>query len=776
MSNSYCKRPGTTDFGKEYEELNVANIIFKAVTHKDIEDFTLSTDDSDFESFDDIVFEVTGNEINQKYAIQLKHVNKNERTLNPISLTQDTGNYAIVKYFQSYKKIYELGHRHKLILFTNLKFNSQNGGTITFEKQQFTTRLSKMPTIDELVNSSGASGSCYKFTNIQSTVSVPLSKEQQEYKDFFQNFYLYTDQANVFQMKQNVSNRFQKAFSCSDSAFDRYLQFISNWTKLQDEKVKLNKSQMKKVITFRVLSHLIKPLSFKPVNKKIQMLQNAISEFDVTIFEKESELLVCEIWGDKKCELENKLETINELITAYQLELNDVKKVGDLSDKSCSQLLWLLNICPLIVSVSSSTYEIIQLCHQDKFVLLGNHTEDQISGRLVFQNLSDLFFKSEIHYQNITTAFEYSLQGKEELPLQCLIKENEDFRKGITTDDLVKMLEDTYFVGGKQESFDFPYINRFLTVNIIDFEYLKKIDKDTIVVIDCLPKGYQTYEWLRNFNLIEVEGSSQKQPLDRNVELTNSAFKPDLYVTEGVCTEKRFKAISKVNVTKQHHLRLNNDGKLQWIRSLSDVEELEPFLTEGDHVKENELSIIKNKINLIVGEPGMGKSVLMRRLKNKFDSKYLAIVFYTEDISAYLDFKNKYSTTSYMLEEYVLNEKFKNMERFENKILSILMRKNKVIYIWDGLDELSSPNIQVITDIIRHLYQKNVYQWLTCRLHLKNYLEHKFNVFSKTIIQFSEEQQSAYIEERMKDANHTEERIPLQIFMLTELFLNFGKN
>ncbi|XP_063921132.1 uncharacterized protein LOC135135940 [Zophobas morio] len=798
MPNSFVKRPGTTDLGKEYEELNVANIIFKAVTHEDIKDFTLSTDDSEFGSFDDIVFEAVGKEINQKYAIQLKHANNDHKALNPISLAQDTGNFAIVKYFQSYKKICELGHRHKLILFTNRKFNNRDGTKISFEKQRFTTRLSKMPVVDEFVNSSRAAGTCYKFTNVQSTVSVPLSKEQQEYKDFFQNFCLYTNQANAFQMKQSLSARFQEAFSCSDSAFDRYLQFISNWTKLQGKKAKLNKSQMKRVITFCVLSHLIKPLCFKPVNEKVKMLQDAISEFDVTIFEKESEPLVCQIWGDKKCELENKLKDINDMRTAYHLELNHIKDLGDLSDKSCSQLLWLLNICPLIVSASASTYEIIQLCHQEKFVLLGNHIEDQISGRLVFQNLSDLFFKSEIHYQNITTAFEYSLQEKEELPLQSLTEKNEDFRKVIVTDDLVQMLENTFFVGGKQESFDFPYINRFLTVNIIDFEYLKKIDKDTIVVIDCLPKDYQTYEWLRNFNLIEVEGSLQKRPhstivtkIDRNVEMTNSAFKPDLHVTEGVCTKETFKTICKANsVTKRHHLRLNCDGKLQWIRSLSDVDELEPFRTEGDCVKENELCFIENKINLIVGEPGMGKSVLMRSLKNKFSANYLTIIFYTEDISAYLDFKNKYSTTSYMLEEYILHEKFKNMKKFEKKILLMLMRRNNVIYIWDGLDELSAPNIQVITDIILYLYKKNVCQWLTCRLHLKNYLEHKFNVFSKTIIQFSEEQQSAYIEERMKNANHTEESIkntiqkikkliihheilgiPLQIFMLTELFL-----
>ncbi|XP_063903852.1 ankyrin repeat, PH and SEC7 domain containing protein secG-like [Zophobas morio] len=189
----------------------------------------------------------------------------------------------------------------------------------------------------------------------------------------------------------------------------------------------------------------------------------------------------------------------------------------------------------------------------------------------------------------------------------------------------------------------------------------------------------------------------------------------------------------------------------------------------------------------------MGKTELVKSLKNTCSREYWTVLINPNDVNLFFRNHNfsKTENSSDLFIKFITNKKYESLKKIDLMFFEMCIKKNNVIYVWDALDEILNDNLDAALNIILHLSTKGFRQWVTSRRHLKSTLENKFNLLSLSINQFNEQEQEKYIRKRLESFKSeynigvTLEKIkssfaivehidilgiPLQIFMLTELF------
>jgi hypothetical protein len=115
----FRKRSGTTDNGKSYEDKILAIIALKLVSKKEVKSFELSSNNSEFGDFDDVVVQTTLHNNNkcQNVALQLKHKNNNKSILKS-SLAAKSGPFSLQRYYQQFQKL-NCHSNFTWVLYTN---------------------------------------------------------------------------------------------------------------------------------------------------------------------------------------------------------------------------------------------------------------------------------------------------------------------------------------------------------------------------------------------------------------------------------------------------------------------------------------------------------------------------------------------------------------------------------------------------------------------------------------------------------------------------------
>lgn len=767
----------------------MADLILKLLTKEtNINNFKISSNNDDFGQFDDVVLETDKGEI---YAIQLKHFNN--KTCLQKNLLEKGKDFALTKYYESLSKI---KNPCKLILFTNMNYNfDSTQSQINFNSDALIKMWNCSPI--QLLNNS-KNGTCYNFE----ILTCPPAKFE-SYKNFFDNFSLYCGQASVEKLKASIILRFQKQFSCNESVCHQFLQFISSWSLREGEKEMLDKILMQRVVALLLLDPYIEAFDFGHNNENTKILQDTISLFKITVISKECCKKVKQIWSNFDNELEDK-QKIKELKKKFQLKFSFEKELKHINK---TKLLWLMNKCPLVVLAENDTVnKVLKLCPTEHFIVLTNDENFiKLEYAKIFQNLSDLDLTSEI-YQKIIKNFFCSIQGKEKLSLEDLIDINKDFLKIITVSDLVKMLDGPYHIGEKKEIIAANYISRFLTKNLISINYLKKINKNILVVFDYIKKTDKIKGFLGNFNLISIPTYLKDTCIQKDLNtvllfhsspiIKKYVTGPDIYISEDECTSENFEKICKKNKNKEkyHHFRLIDDTTVEWIRSKNDISDLEEHRINQKSVEETTIYRLKpaNNINLVIGDPGMGKSELLKNIKNNSKPDFFCILFSPKDTTLLCTHLENKNDLHKIFVSFILNIKFQDCSIFDKEVINLLIKNNHVMYFWDALDEISSNSLEITINLIQEISKKCYCQWISSRSHLKKQLEKKFNILSRSINQFDEKEQSLYIHKRLenlyseKDIKEVVKKIrssvtlmkhndilgiPLQVFMLTELFL-----
>lgn len=699
------------------------------VTDNTIDNFMISSNDIKFGDFDDIVIELKQNNIETRTALQLKHSNDG-KTIPIQSFTHEKGDFSISKYLKSFKEIRKISNCHQVILFTNRKLDLT-------EEQSFTFRDFRVKIIEQepshLLNSKN-NGKCYKFET-----------KNLEIQQFFANFLLYTNQASVTQIEKITLDEFQKIFCCPKERFDAFLQFISKWSLLEGNKEKLDKFLMKRVIALEVLSPFIKPYSNCSVNDNTKLLRQTMADFDVTVFQQENYDRVAKIWGDAYDKIRQNFEKANRIRIRYQLDC-DLKNLEE-----STKVLWLMDEVPLIVTHNRTTFKVLEVCKNQKFIVIGDDFFT-LQNCSIFRNVSDLNPDCDI-----LKKFEYSIQQK-----ACLSLEEIEEKEIVTTDILLQMLEKPYCFGEEKETLPAPIIERFLTRNTINIEYLNTVDSDTVIVINCQNNIDKLARYLPKFNVMQDSCFSDNY--------YNLDFRPRL-----ILHKNDYYPLAE----NMHQFSLTQEGNLEWIASTKKITDLKQFRLANFLIEETHIFNNPNT-KLIIGEAGIGKSIFVKNLKNNILPKFWTIILYSRDISLLFQrLKTAFNRISF--EKFILEEKYKSCKNFDRKFLEMLMKRNEVVYIWEAIDELTFEEATFVVNSIRSLSRNNM--WIISRPHLQNYLEVNLNILGQTLVPFNNEQKIVYITKRLKK-RHLEQDIidkiqmyinqeildtPLHIYMFTEL-------
>ncbi|XP_063924502.1 uncharacterized protein LOC135138458 [Zophobas morio] len=778
---NFWKRPGTTNKGKKYENMITTNIILHMVNMDKIKNFYVSSDDANFGAFDDVIIEIETDKGRQTKAVQLKHSN-NPGSLGIHRLASEKGDFSILKYFKSFQEIKK--KPQQCILFTNLKFKVSENTKFQLSGKDFYLEPYKTEIADDCLKISQDINYCHKFRVVEEENHGDVPSELQEFKTFLESFCLYTNQQSLEILEKSTANNFTKTFCSNHETFEKFVRIISEWDMLEGSKIKLDKKLMQRAIALCLLSPYVEHFTSGPVSDKRKLLREAICSFDITLLENTECDMVKELWDDLDKNID--IKELNRLRSFYRLSPNYICKIEDVDGNVLAQLLWLMEKCPLILKEHENIEKVIQLCPDRKFVLLGEGKwREWMKGRSVFQNL--LHLKSEHNlYERVMQTFTISLQGKAALTLMDACGGNEEFLKNIIVNNLLEMIDSPCLIDGEKEVLPNPYIERYLSLNVIDIKYLGHVNRNTVVILNCADSSKEI-EKLPNIKLRNID--------DYLVEPEcRTSDDPIFIISKNKCSESEFEKVCSKTPKIVHYFKFLKNHILEWVRSRGDVGDLQNYKLTNHTKNENEFwsSEFRKNINLVVGDPGMGKTELTKSLKNKCSSKFWTVLISPQEVN--LLFKQseecKVSDHVNLFEKFVLDTKYQSLRRLDKEFFKLCSDQARVFYVWDALDEISTKYLEDVSDLIVLLSEKGFMQCVTSRKHLKSFLEKKFNTFSLNISQFNEDEQEEYIRKRLDSIVSTDNiegavrkikssfafikhvdilGIPLQIFMLTEI-------
>ncbi|KAJ3648104.1 hypothetical protein Zmor_019939 [Zophobas morio] len=773
-STTFIKRSGTTDKGKDYEHLYIVNLLLKLVQDDNVIDFHLSSNDSQYGAFDDVVIEIqyAFKKETEIYAIQLKHVNNDGKKISAQHLNAAKGNFSVVHYLKDYyNNLKKLNCPVTMILLTNSQFTTEKKVQLSTDDNKF--EMTATTTNPNYLLNTSRNGLSYKF-KLTST---------SDYDDFFDNFQFYTSQAAVDDIEIDALETFTKSFSKQEFVFEQFVKFITRWSLTEGKKSLLDKKFIKTFITLVVSSPSMKTLSFSDdatVSEKGKTFREAVSKFHVTTITQDSLNKVQNLWADSLKEQD--LAEIRDINVKYQITSSSIASVEDLhclGDVDKNKLIWLINKCPLVVDDSEDIQNVINFEKEKNFVVVQSTKGKNTLAftNTLFQNLADLKSEEAI-YNKVVNTFTYSLEGQKEALLKTLV--NDDIHHMITTDKLVDMLQQPLEIGTQKETLPPCFISRTLSKTVIDIQFLQRTVDNFIVITEVKDEG----GFKKRFKNIEVTPNGEivfKNKPDSNI----------IYVTKNDITEDEFiKLVDNTSTKKYHHFRYINDDCLEWIRSTSlEVEDFYKFRMDHKYnytVDESHLfGKNENDINVVCANPGMGKSTLVKSLKNNSCSSVWTLIIYA-NMHANLYKKVKDDKNVFKFLRNVISKNVRG--DFDEKIVDLLMEKRQVRIIWDGLDEVSDESLKTVLRVVSAISKEGFKQWITSRKNLKDYLERRLKIFAKEMQEFNEEEQQAYIKKRLTVSdeelptlfkkikmnvlflNSDILGIPLQIYMLTELF------
>jgi len=141
----------------------------------------------------------------------------------------------------------------------------------------------------------------------------------------------------------------------------------------------------------------------------------------------------------------------------------------------------------------------------------------------------------------------------------------------------------------------------------------------------------------------------------------------------------------------------------------------------------------EQKIILLCDEPGMGKTTTLKQLQFKFKeifpSNWIIYVDLKRHGSIYEDFKNVQIWNYQNFTEFFT--KIQNLTEFESKIFHQLLLTEKVIFLIDGVDEITQKHKDFIINFTKDLYRiTNCHLWIAMRPHCKSEYSGNFHICS----------------------------------------------
>jgi hypothetical protein len=431
--DTYKKRSGTADLGKDYEKLMCALLALKFSTSDIVTDFEMKTNGDDCGDFDDVALTVTFMDgESQTFLLQLKH-SEIRRNVTDKKLAAENGDFSLLKYVKSIRK-FKNTENINFILYTNSSTSIEDDLKICLQNKDNTNEkvvVKELQDLDDkkllLWTKNGKTRR--KKNNIKEINHKPQSQKKgtnvfqfelnqsSGLHDPFKRFYFFADQTNTTGAESLINDMLREECGINDATCSSsFIQFMGTWW---SGNFILTKYDVVAKLAELMLTPFIQTISDTKCNDKSKFLREAIMKFDMTIVRDTNEEVIANIWNETASDDEISFTSLK-----YGLRPKGIK---DVSPKERSKVLWHLNKIPLIVKAEECHQEqvnhairLLEKVEKKKVVLLTNATKEEFPGWKIFQDLSDLL--NDGVYTDITQHFSVSLQGRPPIFLDQLLE------------------------------------------------------------------------------------------------------------------------------------------------------------------------------------------------------------------------------------------------------------------------------------------------------------------------------------------------------------------
>jgi ankyrin repeat protein len=690
-------------------------------------------------NLDDVVIDVTTNEKQVSFAIQLKHKNNKNKRLSPETLETENGDFSLKKYCEAFKGLSDVDKQRQFILYTNAKFDPKRTAEVT----NFTMIQDDCCDGNMFFNTCSDGGNVYRFeVNDKTPQKANITKS--DYAIFFSRFRLFVCQKNFEDLKKDIVEILQND---TMDVVPKYLELFRNWHQGKYTNKKIEKATVNVHLIDIFLSTFITKDHYFPIgqNEKLKLFEKVIKEFDLTLvndsFEHFKENLTDELNLDEG--LEGKLKSYKEkfkigpeasadesiMRLAREIKIID-KSVTKLENEVKQKVLQYLFEKPIIVKFNETSEKLIykimklhQLGSKIKFIVVGQGIQSvRLSRFRIFKNVKDLRSNDQL-YSEVTRTCRLSLQGRKETTLEVLIDSCKEICQHVGAKEVLQMLKGNFLIGQATErrlpSF---YINRKVCFKVekihafLDGTFVE--NHLAIVKFDREVGNLQNEIRKRNINVVYVH-DYLKSP-----QISNE---PTIILTNEECSEQLLQDVSQ----KSHN------KFVVYLR----ISKYYDFLIIS--IKENQIHRLTGPVNILCADPGMGKTTLLKKLRNECDSR-----FWTIDVD--LKTHNEFFKTKHDVDE-VLNRLIEgNANNFSKHIRDVFRSKKKVYFFFDGLDEMENSCVDNVLNSVNELSCEGFHIWISSRKNLKTQLEDRFKKVAMDMEEIEEEQQKSYIRNRLK--------------------------
>jgi ankyrin repeat protein len=172
------------------------------------------------------------------------------------------------------------------------------------------------------------------------------------------------------------------------------------------------------------------------------------------------------------------------------------------------------------------------------------------------------------------------------------------------------------------------------------------------------------------------------------------------------------------------------------------------FETEPKLIKESEIFNSWNRINVISAEAGMGKSVMLKFMKNRYPfCSWVLDVSLRSHFPFFEETQDPQEICSLIFQHHCSANKY---NRFEESVGKEFLNKKQVAILLDGLDEISDyEKISKVISAARTLSECGFIIWISTRRNLEAVLSYELCLFPLIIKQIDKEQQMTYATKRL---------------------------
>nr|XP_023013177.1 uncharacterized protein LOC111503173 [Leptinotarsa decemlineata] len=740
------------DIGKHYERKITALIALKCLLRNDIHDFWLTTNHSGIEKFDDLVLHVEFKDKRKEiFFMQLKHKQKGDKPIVVEMFKTNQKDFCLEMYQNAYESII----KNEEFLFANNISKDTDMFFVLYNncKVEIMSKDSSKLRFDKLEQK-------YFRSFISSNSSEDVSTEytitdSETDAEFLKRFYFFAGQLHLTE----VPNEIAKLVGLDIDFVINILNFFYDFADSNNTIQKLHKLNLKSKLLGYIFSVFVPP---NKCSKNYHIL-SVINTFNVTLIHEEYSEVV--IWSDiissmKEYYKEESLELDNwevalpmELQNKFRTKLNFTNEVN-INTKHLYFHMVAQRLLPFYIETKNIFFntffneimtklDIITVIRDTKNFFGKNPEFPNAQNEGDFKLLKTVDDLDENQYLTLTKRVQVSLQGKQYVQLSDLVdNDNRDLRKTFSIDTLIHLLDKNLRFGSSGIKAEI-YIERRLKIPILNESILKYGPCIFVICGNYSPKNFVSVPLEVGVAIFRHLNTVMKLPCEfipLPVLTVNRSLDRSIMKEVKELAKNRFYCILQFFDEKdgsQRFILKDTNGSLEKIEY--DILANEYYLLNDDELFE---STKNSNINVICNNAGMGKTMFLNRIRNKFSPTewviHLALGKYSSEIKkieSYTEFIEFLSKMDWQTDD----------DKKDTTIIEILfhhhIERRKMVLLIDDYEEI---NDRKLLKILKEGMENGLRIWMVSRPLLKMELEENFGVLSMELDEFTVADQNKF--------------------------------